>query len=1239
MQRLRLCAAISATLAALLHAQTGAAAEPIPKLAHVHRQDLKRVPAHAGRSGFVYAPFRQLGRVGLVLDRSRKLQDLGPNDLDLEQSELLLCGAAAAVEPGYREACAAARENEAGAWTRADQTGHAIWYSRDLDGALRCYSLDGADCLPTDVAAPADAYKPVDGDVRSAMVSAERAKAFYAQHRTVALHSTEDNHLQFLQLPDDADEGVRVYVRNDATSETWALDSQSVRQKTLRQGDRGAWMFAGGRWVDLADGFDPNASANRFAGKPLGCAATELPLPAAPSAAPPGSVSIREPQETEPAAIPSLPAPWCQQLRSVEVRLRQRSAQSLYERKIAHMDDLFDQYEDWAVANVEETGRYRSRIAELRDRRQQKLDDSEYACALAFLPPAAAACIALRTEAGDLLDELNALSQEADAKRESAKASVAQRRAQDWHRLHETWADTDATRFAALLRVESKELDELKQLKDAYDRTAEQQHEAYLKAVAQYEHDASALGVAEHLPLIGAEIKHIEDYANDPSDRNLRRMLLGAFGPAGEQVEGVLELTVDGGGLDAGKTRFLTDVLGDMASNQDFASALEAVVADAIRDLGDEAIEGAREIGMWTDRPGGGVPLTLPYANLAELRLKTQPVAYDPWLDDADPEVGNFQRAFTAAKQAYESYMGNYASYDPDSTAQIENAAGAASFGHGLEAVFVHSMGADYDAQIRKNPKYANWTRAQIDQELWKVVADPAYAEQRRARWVDSSVLGGRPAGLLSDGDHAIIVLNSDLLSRDRTDLGKFYLEELGHLLNWWRCELFDIDPNRCAVMGDGGARFRDAVMLDPSLYDEPLETLLARLPAHEADDRTIVALQGGKSARLEGWPDRYTANDHIAGDGKISFLMRAGLDIGSEYPGVSDEFDIEAVISLPTPGMAGDPWKKSDKGYCSYAANASAQTVADCNVPTMWVAISFRDAIKFSVAKAPVVKDSKFAQSGVDLSPRIVRKHGGKLAFQPVPGGSADQWRLMPEHTIYYKEFSIAAEAKLDLAKAGQAVSGRHLPKPHSLEAAGKGQAEGSYMVEIPVHDKELFGLWLGLDVGSALAGCVGGFVFAAFAEEDPVTLCHAGSDLAEGLETALQQTDKRITSFLEADASVALPLSVEYKAALGGKAKPVAAPQTAASRVWHTDQAARGSDVAALYEAPPPRPNAIAPTAASSAAAEGVKAKFGSALSKLGNKSVQPLLVFRPRVSWDLTERLVNRGKYDLPSTIVSE
>ena len=56
------------------------------------------------------------------------------------------------------------------------------------------------------------------------------------------------------------------------------------------------------------------------------------------------------------------------------------------------------------------------------------------------------------------------------------------------------------------------------------------------------------------------------------------------------------------------------------------------------------------------------------------------------------------------------------------------------------------------------------------------------------------------------------------------------------------------------------------------------------------------------------------------------------------------------------------------------------------------------------------------------------------------------------------------------------------------------------------------------------------------AVAEIDPIVLCHAGSDITEIVESAIQGLDKRPTMFFEADGNVTLPSSLEYKYATSG-------------------------------------------------------------------------------------------------------
>ena len=491
--------------------------------------------------------------------------------------------------------------------------------------------------------------------------------------------------------------------------------------------------------------------------------------------------------------------------------------------------------------------------------------------------------------------------------------------------------------------------------------------------------------------------------------------------------------------------------------------------------------------------------------------------------------------------------------------------------------------------------------------------------------------LGQRPAGLLYDNNHAMIVLNRDLVDSQEEDIAKFYYEELGHMVNWWRCKIFEVDISHCAVQGDAGARFRDAVLVETSLHQTSFENLLTHLPSHEAVDRVAVKFANNTFAELEGWPNYYTINDHIAAGGKFNFLMRLGLDVTSEeLQFISDEIDLEIAISTPSPAMKGNPWKQSENGYCQ----TDEQT--DCNMPTMWVSVAFRDAIKMSVAKLPQVKNSQFSKTGFDLSPRLVRKHAGKLPFQ-LQSVKSTQWKYHSDFNIYAKKFTAGLESKLDLWKMSHAIAKKSPSKIHKPEIALKATpASGSYLVEIATRDKTDFAGWLAADITSNVAGCAAGFAIGVVTEEDPVLLCHGVSEMAEAVETAFQALDKKPTLLFEADSNVTLPVSLEYKYAtsgekLWGNSQPGHTGYQSGRVLYHRDSDTvisvdEDSTTGLVTQTRHPQISQL-------------KSKVSRSMSKLAKSTLSPVAVFRFRIGFDYGEKIMQAGEYELPSAIVED
>ena len=141
---------------------------------------------------------------------------------------------------------------------------------------------------------------------------------------------------------------------------------------------------------------------------------------------------------------------------------------------------------------------------------------------------------------------------------------------------------------------------------------------------------------------------------------------------------------------------------------------------------------------------------------------------------------------------------------------------------------------------------------------------------------------------------------------------------------------------------------------------------------------------------------------------------------------------------------------------------------------------------------------------------------------------------------------------------------------------------------------------------------------------------LCHAGSDITEIVESAIQGLDKRPTMFFEADGNVTLPSSLEYKYATSGSKLAGKSGGYSRGRVkydsdsdsttsWFTDDTISESSVSNTPQV------------------TRVRNKVQKVFSKLAKTSLSPVMVFRFRVGFNYSETLVNAGEYGLPSAVV--
>jgi len=1176
--------------------------------------DIKKATSYVTGKSFLYSVMKETGEIGLLTYDDLLTIDVSVKDIDYQELTILECGSSNSFTPRERvvnyentfgvtgydvldSPCKIAINKET-KWIDATSLGQSLWYSKNIKGDLQCYSIDGKQCVSLP---DYSKYKKIDDNVtlRSLENNAAKLATYFEDVDEVTLHMRDGAWTGNISLPKSA-QGKSIVI--DVTS-TYSVNVHipNSQMKTIRSNEIRSWVYLGQTWLEEGTNINDYPEIIQIA-KPLICTSQD-------------QINFNDGTEGN----------WCKELLNTEHAETKRTLQSMIDTKETHMDRLFSQMLDHDLLKVDIDNDYPNRILALENKKNELKKTRDLVCATGWWNiPALIACGVLTGQYNDAYNVWENLKNERDAKLNEVSVQVDIGRAMDYHKLHTDWATADATHFSALLKEESSALADLKLLKEAYHQKAEDAHKAYLDAVDKYMTDTKPgnilLNSLEDMPLIGREVQHIVDYADNPSDTNLRRMLLGLAGPVGEAVEGVVEIETGDTELNPSVMTFLTDVLSDLNDDHSIGEALQDIVSDVINDFGSDAIEAIRQAGMWRDNPGQENFIKVDYENIIDLRSQLDPIHYDFWEGSSVEEI-NVQNNLTPENANFKQYISDPLSYNPSSLIDIEYASGGSKFENRLSSLFAHSFGKNYTDVIKLNAKYADWTSAKINNELYKFFSDPAYIEQRTPYWGDSRTMGQRPAGTIYNNEHAFIVLNSDFVTRGSADFYKFYFEELGHMGNYWRCKIFDIAVNKCQSTGDVGARFRDAVLLDESLHTVPFANLLNELPKHTDVDMETLHFSDGSVATLEGWPSYYTINDHIAGFGKFSWLMRLGLDVASEdLPGVSDEFDIEVVISAPKGTMKGDPWKKSANGYCK----TDAET--DCNMPTMWVSVAFRDAIKYSIAKLPKVKNTKLEKAGADLSPRMVRKHSGKLPFQLTSVKGTD-WKYMNDYNIYAKKFTVAAEVKLDFFKMGTEITKGTPSRIHKPELSLKSTPlSASYLVEIATKDKKDFAGWLSADIASSVIGCAGGFIAGVISDSDPVVMCHAASDVLEGVETAFQALDHKPTMIVEADGNITLPISLEYKyATTGEKVKGAfSRGQVHADTTTNPHIPDEGISGTSIVE---------------NTNITSLKEKTGKALSKLSRGTIAGVGVFRFRIGFDYAKEVVSKGAYALPASIVGD
>jgi|GEM_PF-1049977 len=1165
---------------------------------------------------FLYSVLHDSGRIGVLsYDRQHPI-NVSVSEIRYEALEIIECGSRDGFKPRPRifnheeifgtsgfesisSLCHIARNNEF-KWFDGRSLGVDIWYSTNLVGDVQCFSFNGNTCLWRRDYSVAEEFTQdagFDSDNHPGVLSESIVRTLHLTNQlTLNVSDTWKGHVT---LPQGVSQAKRiVLVANRDVDVQIVAANGSIKHDFIKSGGVKSWLYIGNQWWPEGTNLNNYKDITRLA-KPVVCDLTESK------------------------------DGWCTKIIAPEQSYRKDTISALIDAKLDHMDRLFTASTNNELSNVEKENNYSGRLKSLSSSLKTREAEKIAACAglIYWRLAGVLACSILSVQYNDLEKEHKALLQERTDKVAAVYAKKEKLRETKWHELHQKWSINAESnnRYHALLLEESRSLAELKKLKDGYDKSSEVDHEEYLKALHDYTNVIGSKSVLrksiEDLPLVGLEMKHILDYTDNPSGRNLRRMLLGLTGPVGEQVEGGIEVVLGESG-NTGSLYLIGDILKRLTEEKSTTDIFAEIVGDAINDLGDEAIESIRQAGLWRDHSSEEslIDLRSRYLNIVDLRARAERVEYDFWSGSSQPEISvqNKFRIASSDEPPKESSLDEIQSIYQN---LLEQYIQKNEFDKKLTGIFSHAFGSKYKDVFDSGTENEN-------QELLRVITDPAYYEQRMPHWVTSEVIGHRPAGFIYNEQHGFIVLNKQLVSVNSSDFYKFYFEELGHMVNWWRCKIAKKPISDCQVAGDAGARFRDAILLDESRHSGSFESLLMELPSYTNVDASEVAFQDGSFATIEAWPNYYTINDHIVGGGKFSWLLRLGMDFPSEeFKVITDEFDLEAIIRGPVPMMKGDPWKTSANGYCK----SDHQT--DCNMPTMWLSIGFRDALKMSVAKTPTFKESKLANLGFDVSPVLMRKHGGKLPFQ-LSSVNGTTWEYIEEDAMYAKRFTVYLVTKLNLWKMTQILKGISPSKVHKPELSLKSlPAIGNFVVEMGAKDRSELNKWLALDITSSVVGCAAGFIIGVVAETDPITLCEVSSDLSEAVETILQGLDSKPMMYFESEGDITLPTAVEYSYAGGTKTGQHGG---GARVVYHPSAGTPTSEVGLVSFDSSGDIDLDAPTHVDQQQVSSLKRKMSNSLSRLTRATIQPIFVFRFRVGFKYGEQIIQEGEYRLPTKL---
>lgn len=744
---------------------------------------------------------------------------------------------------------------------------------------------------------------------------------------------------------------------------------------------------------------------------------------------------------------------------------------------------------------------------------------------------------------GDLISDCDTHEAEKEAYEEALKTAQIQLdedKAADWLNLQQEWADESGydDELSFLLKQESQKLSDLHDLKEYHLRSLEEKQQNLEEAIASYNllNDPEALLGATVKKAIqdGEELaSEIEEKVKADMQRRANDRTAFIDHPSFHNFLNVVEDEDPTGTVRSiadtaeqiNETIEIIDLLKSLSDQDD----LEEVLEEILDSYTDQIVHIARQDGFYVDNPSTlSKPLIISnYQNLLDLlegsedssiNRKSEFLASDEHhtmqainaqlsIDEeailqhfSDPNY--FDTIFFSQTEA----LGNF---DED---QFSYAAQAEVFSNKLSELFIHSMGHNYTDVISGSDQ----TIKQLNHALYEVIIGDPYAEQREAHWVDSSVLGSTPAAFIYDDTYSGIFMYWA------------YLEELGHMANWYRCKIYDVDYNVCQIHSDVGARFRDAMLSGAPEENVALAAHLYELPSYHHVKAKKIEFDDISASKtyMETTGGFLTLNHHIQDLGDASALFRVQLSLdnpefSSKAFKVSDTLAVEISFQLPKPASNGNPlrvgtvgnlWTENCQDFINKKLEESITNPNvvvpvydrnECDVLTGWLVVSIRDTAQLSAELNFDIGDGSTALNRVKgyinkihptAGASLVRKHMVRIPIQFTnPEGESDvSWE-----TSYYAK-SISGVVDMAISPLVADLAKETIPKIKGSFFDLSPEFYGSASV-IVNQDAAHTIASVFLDVASISAGCFLG-------SEGGVTGCHLASDLSESFITAIE-------------------------------------------------------------------------------------------------------------------------------------